>query len=170
MVMAGPSRSWPERRASSTTPSWRRLTNDWELNLGGTASARRTYSLRERSVDRPFGALLATARVWKRHHRFSMGTWDIVLSACRAEADAKAEVEALPLLDGRPVDMVLSAWQTEADAKAEIDGRLSVDSTVARVHQHGATAARSRLTPTSPTGCSVELQGESGAGSRAWLR
>lgn len=63
-----------------------------------------------------------------------------------------------------------SAWQAEADAKAELDWRLSVDATVARVHQHGATAARYRLTPTSPTGGSVEPQGESGAGSRAWLR
>lgn len=44
--------------------------------------------------------------VWKRHYRFSMGTWD----------------------------MVLSAWRVEPDAKAEIDWRLSVDSTVARVH------------------------------------
>ncbi len=53
--------------------------------------------------------------VWKRHHRFALdGTWDRVLSALQAQADA----------DG------------------ELDWRVSVDSTVARVHQHGATARR----------------------------
>jgi transposase len=67
--------------------------------------------------------------VWKRHHRFSVdGTWDRVLTALQARADA----------DG------------------EIDWRLSVDSTIARVHQHGATAARSSSSPTSHTGGSVE--------------
>ena len=67
--------------------------------------------------------------VWKRHYRFSLdGTWD----------------------------RVLRALQIEADAKGAIDWRLSVDSTVARVHQHGATAARAALTPTSHTGGSVE--------------
>lgn len=70
--------------------------------------------------------------VWKRHHRFSMdGTWD----------------------------NVLSALQAQADAAGEIDWRVSVDSTISRVHQHGATAARSQLQPTSYTGGSVELQG-----------
>ena len=39
-------------------------------------------------------------------------------------------------------DEVLSVIQAEADAAGEIDWRLSVDSTIARVHQHGATAAR----------------------------
>ncbi len=53
--------------------------------------------------------------VRKRHHRFAVdGTWDRVLSALQAHADA----------DG------------------DLDWRVSVDSTVARVHQHGATAAR----------------------------
>jgi len=67
--------------------------------------------------------------VWKRHHRFSTdGTWD----------------------------RVLSALQVQADAAGQIDWRLSVDSTIARVHQHGATAARSSLTPTSHTGGSAE--------------
>ncbi len=67
--------------------------------------------------------------VWKRHHRFSVdGTWDRVLTALQAQADA----------DG------------------QIDWRLSVDSTVARVHQHGATAARSAGSTTSHTGGSVE--------------
>ncbi len=53
--------------------------------------------------------------VWKRHHRFALdGTWDRVLTALQAQADA----------DG------------------ELDWRVSVDSTVARVHQHAATADR----------------------------
>lgn len=67
--------------------------------------------------------------VWKRHHRFSTdGTWD----------------------------RVLTALQAEADAAGEIDWRISVDSTIARVHQHGATASRSSLKPTSHTGGWVE--------------
>ena len=70
--------------------------------------------------------------VWKRHARFCKdGTWD----------------------------KVLLALQAEADARSEIDWKVSVDSTVARVHQHGATAARSKLTTTAHTGGSVELQG-----------
>jgi transposase len=77
--------------------------------------------------------------VWKRHHRFSTdGTWD----------------------------KVLSALQVQADARGEIDWRLSVDSTSARVHQHGATAARSVGGPSSHTGGAVESQG-SNARSRA---
>ncbi len=69
--------------------------------------------------------------VWKRHARFSRdGTWD----------------------------RVLLALQAEADAKGEIDWNVSVDSTIARVHQHGATAARSQLTVTAHTGGSIELQ------------
>jgi transposase len=77
--------------------------------------------------------------VWKRHHRFSTdGTWD----------------------------KVLSALQVRADARGEIDWRLSVDSTSARVHQHGATAARSVGGPSSHTGGAVESQG-SNARSRA---
>ena len=67
--------------------------------------------------------------VWKRHHRFSTdGTWD----------------------------KVLTALQAQADARGEIDWRLSVDSTIARVHQHGATAARSNQKPTSHTGGTTE--------------
>ena len=73
--------------------------------------------------------------VWKRHARFSKdGTWD----------------------------KVLLALQAEADAKGEIDWNVSVDSTIARVHQHGATAARSELKVTAHTGGSVELQGIAG--------
>jgi len=50
----------------------------------------------------------------------------------------------------------------EADARGEIDWNVSVDSTIARVHQHGATAARSEVTVTAHTGGSVELQGIAG--------
>ena len=67
--------------------------------------------------------------VWKRHRRYSLdGTWD----------------------------RLLTKLLTDADAAGEIDWQLSVDSTIARVHQHGATARRSRLTPTSHTGGAVE--------------
>lgn len=53
--------------------------------------------------------------VWKRHARFSRdGTWDGVLSRLLAEADAVGE----------------------------LDWAVSVDSTVVRAHQHGATAQR----------------------------
>ena len=70
--------------------------------------------------------------VWRRHYKFCLdGTWD----------------------------RVLTTLQAQADARGEIDWRVSVDSTIARVHQQGATAARSQLTPTSYTGGSVELQG-----------
>ena len=70
--------------------------------------------------------------VWKRHHRFATdGTWD----------------------------KVLVALQAQADAEGRIDWRVSVDSTIARVHQHGATAARCSSGPNSHTGGSVELQG-----------
>jgi transposase len=69
--------------------------------------------------------------VWKRHHKFSLdGTWDRVLTALQAQADAAGKVD----------------WD------------VSVDSTIARVHQHGATAARRQLTTTAHTGGSVELQ------------
>jgi len=70
--------------------------------------------------------------VWKRHARFSKdGTWDKVLLVLQAEADAKGEID----------------WQ------------VSVDSTIARVHQRGASAARSQLKTTAHTGGWVELQG-----------
>ena len=67
--------------------------------------------------------------VWKRHHRFARdGTWDKVLS----------EVVA------------------DADAAGELDWTVSVDSTVARVHQHGANAARQVSQPGWHTGGSTE--------------
>jgi transposase len=53
-------------------------------------------------------------------------------------------------------DRVLAALQVAADAEGEIDWRVSVDSTVARVHQHAATAGRSRVGPSSHTGGTVE--------------
>ena len=63
--------------------------------------------------------------VWKRHHKFSLdGTWDRVLAALHAEADAAGE----------------------------IDWRISADSSVVRVHQHAATARRSSARPFSHTG------------------
>jgi len=53
-------------------------------------------------------------------------------------------------------DRVLAALLVEADAAGEIDWRTSVDSTIARVHQHGASAARSVGGPSSHTGGSTE--------------
>ncbi len=53
-------------------------------------------------------------------------------------------------------DRVLAALQVDADVAGGIDWRVSVDSTIARVHQHGATAARSTSGPSSHTGGTVE--------------
>src|SRR6476659_3117948 len=62
--------------------------------------------------------------VWKRHHRLSVdGTWDASL----------AELVA------------------HADAVGELDWTVSVDSTINRAHQHGATLPRD-------TGGTVESQ------------
>jgi transposase len=67
--------------------------------------------------------------VWKRHARFSRdGTWDRILSRLHAAADAAGE----------------------------LDWKVSVDSTIVRVHQHGATAARSSAPPGRRTGGSGE--------------
>jgi transposase len=54
-------------------------------------------------------------------------------------------------------DRVLAAVQAAADAGGELDWRVSVDSTIVRVHQHAATAARttagrSSSSPSSRTG------------------
>jgi transposase len=69
--------------------------------------------------------------VWKRHKRFSTdGTWD----------------------------KILAQLQAEADAAGDIDWIVSVDSTIARVHQHGATAKRSVSSDSSRTGGGTELQ------------
>ncbi len=67
--------------------------------------------------------------VWKRHRRFS--------------------------LDGT-YDRLLTELQVQADAAGELDWQVSIDSTIARVHQHGATARRSTSRPTSHTGGAVE--------------
>lgn len=68
--------------------------------------------------------------VWKRHHRFSTdGTWD----------------------------RILTALQAQADAAGGLDWRVSVDSSISRVHQHGATAGRTEEVASGPTGGSVEL-------------
>ncbi len=55
-------------------------------------------------------------------------------------------------------DRVMAALQAHAHAAGELDWRVSVDSTIARVHQHAATAARCSSGPSSHTGGPVELQ------------
>jgi transposase len=63
--------------------------------------------------------------VWKRHHRFSTdGTWD----------------------------RIPAALQAKADAAGQLDWRVSVDSSISRVHQHGATAARTEESRAVPRG------------------
>ena len=79
-----------------------------------------------RDVPREFGPWQT---LWKRHDKFAKdGTWDRLLTALQAQADA----------DG------------------DIDWKLSIDSSVMRVHQHGATARRSVSGPSSLTGGSTE--------------
>lgn len=69
--------------------------------------------------------------VWKRHRRFSLdGTWDDVIAVLVADADARGGL----------------GW------------RICVDSSVMRVHHHGATAKWTALTPGSYTGGTVESQ------------
>jgi len=70
--------------------------------------------------------------LWKRHARFGRdGTWDRVLEQLVSEADAAGQVD----------------WQ------------LSVDSTVSRVHQQGASLPREVVVNLpSHTGGPVELQ------------
>ena len=80
-----------------------------------------------RDLPREFGPWQT---VWKRQYEFcNDGTWD----------------------------KVLTALEVAADARGEIDWRVSVDSTIARVHQQGATAARSQSKPTSYTGGTTYL-------------
>ncbi len=82
-----------------------------------------------RLLPREYGAWQS---VHRRHQRWSQdGTWDRVLAALQAEAETARDID----------------WQ------------VSVDSTISRVHQHGATAARCWSGPSSHTGGSVELQG-----------
>lgn len=53
-------------------------------------------------------------------------------------------------------DRVWTGLLSEADAAGELDWAASVDSSIARVHQHGATAARSVSKPSSHTGGEIE--------------
>jgi transposase len=71
--------------------------------------------------------------VWRRHSQLSQrGVWDQILTQLLAQADAAGAVD----------------WP------------VSVDSTTARVHQHGATLSREvASTLPSHTGGRVELQG-----------
>ena len=71
--------------------------------------------------------------LWKRHARFSRdGTWD----------------------------RILTALLTDADAAGELDWTVSVDSTVARAHQHATNLTRQELAADrSHTGGSIKLQG-----------
>jgi len=56
-------------------------------------------------------------------------------------------------------DRVLEQLLSEADAAGQVDWQLSVDSTVSRVHQHGASLPREVVvTLPSHTGGPVELQ------------
>lgn len=60
-------------------------------------------------------------------------------------------------------DRILAALQAQADAEGDLDWRVSVDSTISRVHQHAATAKRSVSNPSSSqsskhTGGSAEWQ------------
>lgn len=54
------------------------------------------------------------------------------------------------------LDRVLAALVAQADAAGEVDWRTSVDSTIARAHQHAATARRSTSGPSSHTGGAAE--------------
>lgn len=74
--------------------------------------------------------------LWKRHARFSKdGTWD----------------------------RILQALLTEADAAGHVDWQLSVDSTISRVHQHGANLSReAAVMLPSHTGGRRELQETAG--------
>ncbi len=81
--------------------------------------------------------------VWKRHHRFSRdGTWD----------------------------RILTALQAQVDAAGDLDWTVSVDSSISRVHQHGATAARTPDRPgTAPAGAKTEPAGRGLGRSRGGL-
>ena len=68
------------------------------------------FGLPWRQLPAQFGAWQT---VHRRHYRWSTdGTWD----------------------------RVLAALHVDADARGELDRAVSVDTTIARVHQHGATA------------------------------
>jgi hypothetical protein len=52
-------------------------------------------------------------------------------------------------------DAVLARFQSRAQAAGQVDWRVSVDSTIARVHQHGTTTARRVSGPSSFTGGAI---------------
>lgn len=54
------------------------------------------------------------------------------------------------------LDRVLAELLADADAGGELAWDVSVDSTIARVHQHGATAARCSASLSSHTGGDTE--------------
>lgn len=63
-------------------------------------------------------------------------------------------------------DRLVARAQAEADARGEIDWQVSVDSTAARVHQHGATLRRlagNAATVTPAAGEPVEAAGSADA-------
>ena len=76
--------------------------------------------------------------VWKRHARFSKdGTWDQIMAALLVTADQA----------------------DQADRAGYVDWQLSIDSTVARVHQHGLNMTRElAVVLPSHTGGRSELQ------------
>lgn len=53
-------------------------------------------------------------------------------------------------------DRVLAAVIAEADGVGDVDWAVSVDSTIARAHQHAANAARCASSPSSHTGGAIE--------------
>ncbi len=54
------------------------------------------------------------------------------------------------------LDRLLAELVADADAAGEVDWQTSVDSTIARAHQHSATAARRVSGPSSHTGGAAE--------------
>jgi transposase len=70
--------------------------------------------------------------VWKRHHRFATdGTWD----------------------------RLLAAVQADAEAAGDLDWDVSVDSTIVRAHQHSATARRVLPGDLEASGTACDLTG-----------
>ena len=54
------------------------------------------------------------------------------------------------------LDQVLAELIADADADGQVDWRTSIDSTIARAHQHATNTARSVSGPSSHTGGSAE--------------
>jgi transposase len=54
------------------------------------------------------------------------------------------------------LDQVLAEVIADADADGQVDWRTSIDSTIARAHQHATNTARSVSGPSSHTGGSAE--------------